>query len=205
MIVNMTRQPRAGSGDGLKIWGSVEILAYSRGKLFDHQKYKNIVLYQGASEVIRTLSVISPSTAPRLITRMAVGDQGTIPADPTVPKVPTKDLTSLYHEVYRKDIDSRTLTTSSTTNDNNTEFVAVFDAADVALTAFSNPSQPRLNEVGLILIDPVAAAGLVRTPVTAPATPPSDEVVMTLRAFKSVPFEVANDVSVTIRYGIFIE
>ena len=73
------------------------------------------------------------------------------------------------------------------------------------MTAYSNPSQPRINEVGMVLINPVAASGVDRDPVTAPNTPPSDEVVMSIRCFKSIPFELANDVSITIRYTIYME
>jgi hypothetical protein len=319
--------------------GKVEILAYKRGELFYHEELKNIILFQGQAEIIRALSVISPATTPRVITRMVVGDQGTIPSDPTVPKVPAKDMTGLFHEVYRKDIEARTPTlysttgfsvTGNTTNGsqlltglsstvgivvgmvvtgtgipqgavvaaitgpttvqisaaatssnssisitfvgtvNECQFVATFDAADVALTAFSNPSQPRINEVGLVIIDPTAGGGLVRSPVTAPALSGStlsadvtvgspvltnisstagittnmrisgtgipanavvvsktlttvtmsanaflttagasvnftDEVVMSIRTFKSVPFEAANDITITIRYTIFTE
>jgi len=268
-----------GHRDGLKMEGRVEIFVYKGKTLIDHQDLKNIILFQGNGEIIRTLSTISPSTKPRIINRMAVGDQGTIPADPTVPKVPTKDLpqliftNGLYHEVYRKDCDSRIITinpgstfnitgtltigsplvTTATTTGlatgmtvvgigippgtvianinsstvftigplsaiapggaqtltisgaaNEAKFIATFNAIDVALTAFSNPSQPRINEVGLVIVDPTAPSGLVRTAVTAPTTPPVDEVVMSIRTFKSVPFEIANDVSITIRYTIFM-
>lgn len=195
--------------DKLGLQGRVEIFVYHGKDLVDYQDVKNILFYQGNTEVLRTLSTISPSTAPRIVNRMAAGDQGTIPSDPTVPKVPTKDLpqvistTGLYHEVYRKDIDSRIQTFSGATN--QVKFVATFAASDVSLSAFSNPSQPRINEIGLVIIDPTAVSGLGRTAVTAPTTPPSDEVVLSIRAFKSVPFEVANDVSITIRYTLFME
>jgi hypothetical protein len=252
--------------------GRVEILVHKGQTLIDYQDLKNIILFQGNGEIIRTLATIFPSTKPRIINRMAVGDQGTIPADSTVPKVPGKTSTTLFHEIYRKDIDSRVITinpgstfilsvslvfgspvgsvvsttglatgmsvtgvdippgtiitnvNSSTqftmsqpalaTNTesltfsgaaNEAKFVATFNAVDIALTAFSNPSQPRINEVGLVIIDPTAPAGLTRSPVTAPASPPTDEILMSIRCFKSVPFEIANDVSLTIRYTIFME
>jgi hypothetical protein len=255
--------------------GKVEILAYKKGVLFDHQILHNILLYQGLAEVMRTLVVTSPSTKPRVITRMAIGDQGTIPSDSTVAKVPVKSATGLFHEVYRKDVDSSTPTlytptgftytgntlvssniitsmssvsgitigtlitgtgiptgtvvtdplygpssiqisnaatsTNTATNLNFTTavneclFVATFDATVVPLTAFSNPSQPRVNEVGLVIIDPTAPAGLVRPSVAAPNAPSVDEVVLSLRTFKSVPFEAANDITITIRYTLYTE
>jgi hypothetical protein len=278
-MMNMKHTPKRGPKDRSDLFeGLVEIWSYRKQNdgtkiLFDYQRVKNIVLYQGNAEIIRTLSSNSP-TKPRVITRMCIGDQGTIPSDSTVPKVPIKTATSLYHEIYRKDIDSRTPTlyspigfvytgntaiglniisglssvvgvvlgmtvsgtgippgavvaeiisstsikisdiaTSTNTGINITfagvvnecQFSATFDAVDVPLTSFANPSQPRLNEVGLVLIDPTAAGGLVRAPVAGPNASDADEVLMTIRTFKSVPFEIANDVSVTIRYTIFTE
>lgn len=253
--------------------GRVEILAYKKGVLFDHQVYKNIILYQGLAEVIRAITS-SPVTTPRVITRVAIGDQGTVPADPTVPKVPVKTMTALYHEVYRKDADEKTQTlyspvgysytgTTQVGSDNITnmsstagltagvtvtgtgiplgavvvqiltptsiqisapatssnvgisisfdgsinecQFVATFNAIDVDLTAFSNPSQPRINEVGLVIIDPTTSAGPTREPITSPTPPEEDEIVLSIRTFKSVPFDADNDISVTIRYTLFAE
>lgn len=189
--------------DHIGLKGRVEIWAYKGTELFDHQDIQNIILDQGFAEVIRTISVTSPTTKPRIINRMCVGDQGTIPADPTVPKLPTRDMTGLHHEIFRKDIESRELTLSGSTN--QCKFITTFAASEVATTAYSNPSQPRINEVGLVFIDPVAASGLDRDPVTSPDLPPSDEIVMSIRCFKSIPFELANDVSITIRYTIYME
>lgn len=254
--------------------GLVEIWVHANGQLVDFQRLKNIVLFQGNTEVIRTLCTITPGTAPRVVTRMAIGDQGAIPSDPTIPKVPVKTATGLYHELYRKDVDSsiktlystvaltytgnttigtNTLTNLSSTTGvvkgmavsgtgipagtivsavltstsvqvsnnststntgtsinfigtvNECQFTATFDSALITLSAYSNPSQPRVNEVSLIIIDPTAGAGISRAPVVAPASVPSDEVVMTLRTFKSVPFEIANNTTITIRYTIFTE
>ncbi len=275
--MNMNSQKPKGFRDSIGqsgLQGLVEIWVYKKGELVDFFKERNIVLFQGNAEVVRTLSVISPATQPRVITRMAIGDQGTIPSDSTVPKVPVKTATTLFHEIYRKDIDSRTPTlysptgfsyTGNTTlgsnlltgmsstigivigmavagtgipvgavvseivnastvkmsaaaNSSNSgitiafvgtvnecQFITTFDAVDVPLSSFANPSQPRVNEVGLVIIDPTAAGGLVRPPVAGPSPNQPDEVLMSIRCFKSVPFEIANDVSVTIRYTIFTE
>lgn len=278
--MSMNYTPKKGPSDRASLFeGLVEIWTYKKGddgekRLSDYQRLKNIILFQGNAEVIRTICETVPATKPRVITRMAIGDQGTIPADSTVPKVPVKTATGLFHEIYRKDVDSYTPTlysptgfvyvgntnsgsnvisslsstagvvvgmvvtgtgiplgsvvteiitatsirisanaTSSNSGINITfagsvnecQFVATFDAADVPLTSFANPSQPRVNEVGLVIIDPTAGSGVVRPPVAAPGANASDEVLMTIRTFKSVPFEVANDVSITIRYTIFTE
>ena len=155
--------------DHVGLRGRVEIWAFRGTELFDHQDLQNIVLNQGFSEIIKSISVVSPVTKPRIIARMCVGDQGTVPADSTVPKTPTRDMTGLFHEIYRKDCESRELTTSGA--ENSCKFVTTFSAAEVQMSAYANPSQPRINEVGLVLIDPVASSGLVRPPVTAPDLP----------------------------------
>lgn len=259
--------------DGIGLEGLVEIEVYRAGQLVDVIREKNIILYQGNREIITSLSSF-PLTSPRLIARMAVGDQGTIPSDSTVPKVPVKTMTALYHEIYRKTVDDKILTinpgttfvisatltgnnalvtTSSTTGiapgmsvtganvplgtivqavnsltqflmsnqaispvgtqpqplsisgaANECKFVATFNAVDVPLTSYSNPSQPRINEVGMVILDPTYGLPGIRLPVSAPNPPPSDEVLASIRTFKSVPFEIANDVSITIRYTIFL-
>jgi hypothetical protein len=260
-----------GHKDPLRLKGIAEILVYQRGVLIDRFVEKNIVLYQGNGAVMTSLASISP-TMPYVVTRMAAGDQGTIPSDSTVPKVPTADLTGLYHEVYREDVDSvvltinpgnaftvpatlvagnKTITVADTTDvasgmsvaatylpagtqvqdvpdgthiiltaaptnsavenvtfsgaANQAKFIATFDSLDVPLTSFSDPSNPVINEVGLVLINPLAAGGPTRAPVAAPNAPQSDEIVMTLRTFKSVPFQAANAISITVRYTLFME
>lgn len=278
--MSMIYKPRRGPYDRANLLeGMVELWAYRKDangtkQLFDYQRVKNIVLFQGNAEIIRTISTIEPATAPRVITRMAIGDLGTIPSDSTVPKVPIKTASTLYHELYRKDISARVMTlyspvgylyqgntttssniisgmsstaglvigmtvsgtgipsgsvvveviTSSSvkisnaatsTNSgvnisfsgtvNECQFTATFNAVDVDLAAFANPSQPRVNEVGLVIIDPTSAGGLTRDAVVTPNQNYSDEVLMTVRTFKSVPFEAANDVSITVRYTIFTE
>lgn len=254
--------------------GLVEIWVMKKDEVLSYDKVKNIILSQGQAEILRTLCTTSPATTPRVITRMAIGDQGTIPSDSTVPKVPVKIASSLFHEIYRKDIDqvnptlfsqngfqitgnttlnsttisglasiagitkgmtvvgtgvpqgavvtdilsptSISISLAATSNNsgvvftfvgvvNECQFIATFNAYDVPLSAYSNQSQPRINEVGLVIIDPTAVAGLSRVPVVAPALPESDEVLMSIRCFKSVPFEAANEITVTIKYTIFME
>lgn len=184
--------------------GLVELFIYERKVLKEYHKFKNIILWQGRAEMVRTMAATNPALHTRVINRMAIGDRGTIPLDSQVPKVPTPDLTGLYNEIYRKDIESKTFTTSGA--DNYVQFVAEFVASDVPLSAFSNPTEPRVNEVGLVFINPGAPEGLDRSasPVIAPDTPPADEVLASIRTFKSIPFDAANDVSVTVRYTLYI-
>ena len=182
--------------------GRVEILVFQGDRLIDQQELRNIILTQGHREVLKSITSALP-LSPRIINRMSVGDQGTIPADSTVAKVPTKDMTGLYHEVFRKDCENRVVVMDSTKNE--CMFIATFAASEIPLTAYSNPSQPRVNEVGLVLIDPSSTSGLDRDSVASPDLPEEDEVLFSIRCFKSIPFEAENDVSITIRYTIYME
>lgn len=186
--------------DKLHPEGFVEIFVYQGGKLVEVIEEKNIILWQGRAELIKTVSTTSPSLYQRVINRMVIGDLGTIPADPQVPKIPTADLTGLYHEIYRKDISTKNIVT--TLSDNYCQFVATFNAVDSPLSSFANPLSPRVNEVGLVFIDPQVA--IVRPDVISPNTVPTDEVVASIRCFKSIPFEAGNDVSITIRYTLYM-
>jgi hypothetical protein len=186
--------------DRLRPEGIVEIFVYQKGKLVEVLEEKNIILWQGRAELIKTVSTTSPSLYQRVINRMVIGDLGTIPADSQVPKIPTADLGGLYHETYRKDISAKNIVT--TLGENYCQYTATFNAIDVPLAAFSNPTAPRVNEVGLVFIDPQVA--IVRPDISAPNVVPSDEVVASIRCFKSIPFEAANDVSVTVRYTLYM-
>jgi hypothetical protein len=165
---------------------------------------KNIIVNYGKDSVIRSLTTGNILT----LARMAVGDRGTIPSDSTVPKVPVPTMTALYNEVARADAEAVILNVGTPTV-HEVKLVKTFSAVDIPITAFSNQAKPVLNEVGLIMIDPSQPPPLPRPPVFGPYTPvnlpPADEVLFSIRTFKSVPFEVANDMSVTIRYTIYIE
>ena len=167
-------------------------------QLLDYFKQENIILNQGKDRVVETIG----SGFFNLIARMAIGDRGALPTDQTIPKVPTSDMTGLYNEVYRDDVQS-TVLDIGTPNTHNIKFIRIFSALDVPITSFSNQANPLVNEVALIMIDPDEAP-LPRPPVTAPDSPDADERAFSIRTFKSVPFQAENEISVTIRYTIYI-
>lgn len=180
------------------IYNSIDIYV-DPSKLISRQILKNIIVNKGKDIVIEGLT----SGTIDLIARMAIGDRGTIPSDSTVPKVPTSGLDELFNEVYRADIDFFSLNIGGSVHE--VQFVRTFTALDISITAFSNQANPVVNEVGLITADVITGAALPRPPVESPNTPDADEQLFALRTFKSVPFEAANEISVTIRYTIFIE
>jgi len=165
-----------------------------------HQKSENIILDVGKDKVIESLTTGFINT----IARMAIGDRGALPSDPATPKVPTSDLPGLYNEVYRDDVDAVILDIG-TPEKHEVKFIKTFSAADIPLTSFSNQATPIINEVSLITADLLVGNPLPRLPVSAPNVPDADEEFFSLRTFKSVPFEAANEISITIRYTIFID
>lgn len=170
-------------------------------KMLDQKTVYNIIVNQSKDAIVSALAqgTLDP------IGRMAIGDKGTIPSDSTVPKVPLATMTALFNEVYRQDIDATVLNVGTETV-HEVKFVTTFSAVDVPIASFSNQAQPVVNEVALITFDETAGGGpLPRSPVAAPSVPPADEKVFSIRTFKSVPFEAANEIAVTIRYSIFIE
>lgn len=173
---------------------------FSQTKIIDEQHIHNIILNLGKDRVIETLT----TGFINVIARMAIGDRGTIPSDQTVPKVPTADQTTLFNEVYRDDVDTTTLDVGTPTVHEVT-FIKTFSALEVPITAFSNQANPLVNEVALVMADLLGGAPLPRPPVASPDTPDADEELFSTRTFKSVPFEAANEITVTIRYTIFIE
>lgn len=165
-------------------------------ELIDSFEGPNIVVKTGTDRTVNAYQ----NGFMRVIGRMAIGDRGTIPSDSTTPKVPTKDMTALYNEVYRDDVDVVTVDTSG--EDSKITFVKTFSAIDVPVTSLSNQANPRINEVALIMVDALSGAPLPRGPVAYPDPNDADEEMFAMRAFKSVPFDQANDLSITVRYTI---
>jgi hypothetical protein len=183
----------------VKIYDSAQIDFFGT-QILRTETLKNIVLNAGKDRVVESLT----TGLFRTIARMAMGDRGTIPSDPTIPKVPVETMSALYSEVYRADMDVTTLNIG-TPSVHEATFIKTFSALLVPLASFSDQANPVINEVALIMADLFAGDPLPRAPVAAPAAPPADEELFAIRTFKSVPFEAANDISVTIRYTIFLE
>lgn len=173
---------------------------FSDCQVIDHQDLKNIILNTGKDRVISSLT----SGFIKTIARMAVGDRGTIPSDPTVPKTPVSTMTGLYNEVYRSDVDVVALNVGTPTA-HEVKFIKTFSALDIPITSFSNQAKPVLNEVMLVFCDLLSGTPLPRPAVTAPGVNLADEEGFSIRCFKSVPFEAANEMAITVRYTVFIE
>lgn len=170
----------------------------SNVELLSKEDIMNIVVNTGKDTVIRALA----SGAVDVIARMAMGDRGALPSDSTVPKTPVASSTSLYHEVRREDVDAVVVDVGS--DKHEVKFIKTFSSVGIPLTAYSNQASPVVNEIALITADPEALP-FPRNPVNAPGAAPSDEKMFSIRTFKSVPFDAANEIAITIRYTIFID
>lgn len=174
-------------------------LDFGKCRIIDQQTIKNIIVNIGKDKIIHAL--VSSGMDP--IMRMAIGDRGTLPSDPTTPKTPVATMSALYNEVYRADIDA-VIENVGTPTVHEAKFIKTFAATDIPISSFSNQAMPVVNEVALITADPTIVV-FPRTPVAAPAVPPADEAMFSIRTYRSVPFVAANDITVTIRYTIFIQ
>jgi hypothetical protein len=186
-----------GESFGRLIFDSCNV-SYHRDQFVSSEVCENIIVNQGKNRIIESL--VTGNVTP--IGRMCIGDNGTIPSDATVPKVPLETFTSLYKEIFRADVEGQVLTVTPT--EHKVQFIKTFSAVGIPLAAYSNQSKPVVNEVGLVMYRP-ADGPLPRNPVISPASPPQDEILFSIRTFKTVPFEAANEIAVTIRYTVFID
>jgi len=188
------------SGKGaINVYSSCDI-DFSSCEILHQEDVKNVIVNSGKDKLINAVA----TGAVNVICRMAIGDRGTLPSDPSTPKQVNASMTSLYNEVHREDIDLAILDIG-TAEKHEVRFVKTFSATDIPLSAFSNSGAPVINEVGLITADLISGSPLPRDPVSSPATPDEDEALFAVRTYKSIPFEAANDISLTVRYTIYVE
>jgi len=175
-------------------------LDFSNCDILSRLEKKNIIVNNGKDKVIQSLT----DGFVNVICRMAIGDRGALASNLQVPKVPTTDMTALYNEVYRSDVDT-TVEDIGSPDTHAVTLIKTFSTAEVPLTSFSNQANPVVNEVGLIMCDIFSGAPRPRPDVAAPATPDADESLFSIRTFKSVPFDAADEIAVTIKYTVFVE
>lgn len=164
---------------------------------------KNFVVDAGLTGVRDIL--IGPSGAgfSGSIFRMAVGDGGSQTGALFTPKEPDATWparTELYHEVFRKDI-----ATFTKPSDVSARFVANFQSTDVDTTSFSLVDEV-INEAALIIGDGVLTVGGDPKEVnkTPPDTVDADELMFSMRTFKSAPFSPSEDVTISITWTITV-
>ncbi len=163
--------------DNFKLNGKALISIYSKNKLIKEESICNIILEQGKKNLLSSLL----SGKRTKITKMAIGD-GAFNISENSIKIPTKNMTDLHHEVFRKNIES-----SEIIND-QVVFTTNFSAIEVPKNSFLNLNDPFINEIGLI----ISTNDL------------SEESVFSLLTFSSIPFKITDEISIAIRYTISI-
>jgi hypothetical protein len=192
------------SREGLTIAGHVRIERQVRGgprRLVCDTK--NFVVNSGPTAVRDILVGPAGGGFSGSIFRMAVGDGGTPPNELFNPKLPDSTWpgrTSLFHEVLRQDI-----SVFDTPTANSMRFVGNFNSADVDVTSFSLAARV-INEVSLIAGNGVLTVGGDKKQVnkTPPDSADPDEVMVSMRTFKSASFDPAEDVTLTVTWTITI-
>lgn len=162
----------------LSINGKAKIDIYKNSDLIESSVVKNVILNQGKKILINSIS----SGQKCQICKVSVGDGAFSSSDEAI-KLPTKDMKSMYHEVYRKEIESYE------SNDNyEITYTVSINSLDINRRSFLNLHDPFLNEIGLIIS---SNEGL-------------EETLFSLLTFSSIPFKNTDGISITIRYTISI-
>jgi hypothetical protein len=174
------------------------VISFDGCEILDQMVLKNIIVNQGKDKMIEALV---GGTVDKVL-RMAIGDRGTIPSDNSVPKVPTPDMTRLYNEVARGDLDAVVLNIGSGTA-HEAKFIKVFAARDIPLSSFSNQISPIVNEVGIITAGDQIP--FPRADLYPPTAANDDEKLFAIRTYRAVPFEAADDIEITFRYTVYID
>jgi hypothetical protein len=189
--------------DELKLFGHVRITTRPRLGGPETVVYddKNFIVDLGKTTVRDLLLGSSGGGISGSIFRMAVGDGGTPPAELFNPKPPDGTWparTGLFHEIIRQDISVFTKPTAT-----SARFEGSFNSIDTDPTSFSL-AEGVVNEASLIIGDGVLTVGGAKKQIhkTPPDTVDADEKVMSVRTFKSTPFDPLSDVTVTITWTI---
>lgn len=135
------------------------------------------------------------------IFRMAIGDGGVPPGELFNPKLPDATWparTALFHEMLRQDISVFETPTSA-----SMRFTTNFNSTDITPTSYSL-SDKVINEAALIIGDGVLTIGGDKKRVQDGDTPDADEVMVSMRTFKSASFDEAEDVTVTIVWTLTV-
>lgn len=194
--------------EGLRFHGHVKVERQVNGGPVEliHDS-KNFIVDAGITGIRDILVGVAGGGFVGSIFRMAVGDGGVPPGELFNPKIPDATWparTGLFHEVLRQDI---TVFTTPTTS--SMRFVGSFNSVDTVASSFSLADRV-INEAALILGDGVLTVGgdkrqLNRSvPDGGPQPPDADEVMLSMRTFKSASFDPSEDVTITLTWTITV-
>lgn len=190
--------------DGLRFYGHMKVERTARGclpELICDQK--NFIVDEGITGVRDILVGTNGGGFTGSIFRMAVGDGGVPPGELFNPKLSDSSWgsrTGLFHEVIRQDIDVFSTPTSS-----SMRFVGSFNSVDVDVTSFSI-SDRVINEAALIIGDGALTTGGDKRQInkSSPDGVDADELMFSMRTFKSASFDPNEDVNISVTWTISI-
>lgn len=195
------RQPR----DGLTIRGDMRVERQVPGGPLElvHES-KNFIVDVGLTALRDILIGVNGGGFTGSIFRMAVGDGGVPPGqlfDPYLPDATWPAKTSLFHEMLRQDISTFTTPTST-----SMRFVGSFNSVDLDDSSYSL-AEKVVNEACLIAGDGVLTIGGDQKQVNSSLGPPidtvdADEVMVSMRTYKSASFDTAENVTITITWTL---
>lgn len=193
--------------DGLAIIGHLRVERQVRGgvRQLIHDS-KNFIVDGGLTALRDILIGTNGGGFAGSIFRMALGDGGVPPGqlfDPYLPDSTWPARTGLFHEMIRQDV-----STFSTPEFNSMRFVGSFNSIDLDASSYSLVDKVA-NEACLIAGDGVLTIGgdIRQINSTLPhgsGGPPadSDEVMISMRTFKSASFDTAEDVTITVTWTL---
>lgn len=190
--------------DGLRMRGHLLVQRQLRGgELETVYDSKNFIVDAGLTAIRDVLIGVNGGGFAGSIFRMVVGDGGVPVGELFNPKPPDATWpakTDLFHEVIRQDISVFTSPTPA-----SMRFVAAFNSVDVDVTSFSLADRV-INEAALIIGDGVLTVGDDKKQVNKvpPDTIDADELMVSMRTFRSVSFDPAEDVTITITWTITV-
>lgn len=188
--------------DGLKVIGHLLVersVDGGPGEVFYDSK--NFIVDAGLTAIRDLIIGVNGGGIAGSIFRMGVGDGGVPPGELFNPKLPDGTWparTALYHEIIRQDI-----AVFSTPTDFSMRFVGSFNSTDINAGSYSLADRV-INEAGLIIGDGVLTIGGDQKQINDGDTADLDEQFVSMRTFKSLSFDFAENVTATITWTITI-
>jgi len=187
--------------EDLRAYGQLRVERRQDGREEVVYDSKNFILDQGLTAARDVL--IGPNGGGRTgsVFRMAIGDGGCPAGQLFSPKQPDSSWpgrTGLYHEVLRQDV-----SVFATPTPFSMRFVGSFNSADVDGSSFSLPTRV-INEAALVIGDGILAVGGDKRQINKvpPEAVDADETAMSMRTFKSTPFDPTDDVVLTVTWTL---
>ncbi|MBW2691027.1 MAG: hypothetical protein JRE57_00155 [Deltaproteobacteria bacterium] len=190
--------------DGLALHGHIRVERQAAGGPLElvHDS-PNFIVDVGVTAIRDALIGVNGGGFLGSIFRMAVGDGGVPPGELFNPKLPDATWparTQIFHEMLRQDISVfETPTTASM------RFVTSFNSLDLLTHEASYSLSDRVvNEAALIIGNGTLTVGDDKKFLNDGDSADADEVMVSMRTFKSASFDAAEDVTISVSWTLTI-